>query len=144
MWDLSFWVFIHFFCLLFVFNPILIHFFINTRRLATYDIVKRRIDESETRALLLLHHAIRIFLLGGVLIGGSTIHSWAGIGLGEGTVEEVVEKVRNSKDARKRWREHDALVIDEVSMIDGALLVRGILEGERGGLHFEQRASVDY
>ena len=70
----------------------------------------------------------------GVLIGGSTIHSWAGIGLGEGTVEEVVEKVRNSKDARKRWREHDALVIDEVSMIDGALLVRGILARGAGGI----------
>ena len=79
-----------------------------------------------------------------MLIGGSTIHSWAGIGLGEGTVEEVVEKVRNSKDARKRWREHDALVIDEISMIDGELLVRGILGGERGVLYFEQCVFVHY
>lgn len=60
--------------------------------------------------------------IAGVLIGGSTVHSWAGIGLGEGTVEEVVDKVRGSKVARKRWRDHDALVIDDVSMIDGGLL----------------------
>lgn len=57
-----------------------------------------------------------------VLIGGTTVHSWAGIELGEGTVNEVVNRVIGKKDARKRWMQHDALVLDEVSMIDGALL----------------------
>ena len=60
--------------------------------------------------------------IAGVLIGGSTIHSWAGIALGEGSVNEVVAKVLASKMARNRWRQHDAVVLDEISMIDGGLL----------------------
>ena len=56
--------------------------------------------------------------IAGLHIGGSTIHSWAGIELGEGTAEELVHMVMTRKpEARKNWKEHDAIVLDEVSMV---------------------------
>ena len=54
-------------------------------------------------------------------IGGMTLHSWAGIGLGKGDVQKLVTKVMASSTAMGRWRDARALVIDEVSMLDGAL-----------------------
>ncbi|CED82552.1 dna repair and recombination protein mitochondrial precursor [Phaffia rhodozyma] len=56
-------------------------------------------------------------------IGGTTLHSWAGIGLGDGTAEEMIIKLTEveGKSARKRWTSTDVLIIDEVSMIDGDL-----------------------
>ena len=36
-------------------------------------------------------------------IGGTTIHSFAGIGLGKGPIDKVVGKVLGNKQARKRW-----------------------------------------
>lgn len=54
-------------------------------------------------------------------IGGMTLHSFAGIGLGEEPVDRLVEKVRQNKRANRRWKETKVLVIDEISMIDGAL-----------------------
>ena len=73
--------------------------------------------------------------IAGVHINGCTIHSWAGIGLGDGTPEQVVDKVMRSKEARKRWRQHDAVVLDEVSMIDGELLdkLSAVGRAVRGG-----------
>ena len=61
----------------------------------------------------------------GVLIGGTTIHSFAGVGLGlssGSTAASIVAKVLSDKWALKRWREHDVVVVDEVSMIDGATM----------------------
>lgn len=57
--------------------------------------------------------------IAGVNIGGLTIHSWAGIGLGKETVEELVGAL--SSRAVKRWTDTRALVIDEISMLDGRL-----------------------
>lgn len=54
-------------------------------------------------------------------IGGITLHSFAGIGLGNGEVSDVIKNVRKNRKALRRWRETDVLVIDEVSMIDGRL-----------------------
>ncbi|KAH8045978.1 PIF1-like helicase [Aureococcus anophagefferens] len=51
---------------------------------------------------------------------GTTLHSFAGIGRGDGSAEQLAAKL--SKPARKRWRQCASLVIDEISMIDGALL----------------------
>ncbi|KAJ3718423.1 PIF1-like helicase-domain-containing protein [Lentinula raphanica] len=59
-----------------------------------------------------------------VNIGGSTIHSWAGIGLGEEPVKTYVGKFRGQKKLRNvwdRWKKVDALIIDEISMLDGVL-----------------------
>ena len=54
-------------------------------------------------------------------LGGQTIHSWAGIGLGKGGVDKLLPKVLSNEAAVGRWRRAAALVIDEVSMLDGSL-----------------------
>lgn len=46
-----------------------------------------------------------------------TLHSWAGIGLGNGTIEELIFKIRNNKFAKAIWKGTDILVVDEVSML---------------------------
>ena len=55
-----------------------------------------------------------------VLCRGTTLHSFAGIGLGKESTERLIMKL--SKTARKRWGQCSTLVIDEISMIDGTLL----------------------
>lgn len=46
-----------------------------------------------------------------------TLHSWAGIGLGNGTIEQLVTKIKKNKFAKALWRGTDVLVVDEVSML---------------------------
>lgn len=46
-------------------------------------------------------------------IGGTTIHSFAGFGLGEGTIQQMVTKVRKNRKAVKRWLTTKVLIIDE-------------------------------
>lgn len=55
-------------------------------------------------------------------IGGVTVHSFAGVGLGNGEVTKLYRKVRRSRKHMKRWESVSALVIDEISMLDGELL----------------------
>jgi ATP-dependent DNA helicase PIF1 len=59
--------------------------------------------------------------LAGYHIGGSTLHSFAGIGLGEGTVDELVRRVRYRGYARRQWQQVDVLVVDEISMLSHQL-----------------------
>ena len=54
-------------------------------------------------------------------IGGVTLHSFAGIGLGKDTVEEHVKKIKKNTKARHRWLRTKILIVDEISMIDGDL-----------------------
>lgn len=54
-------------------------------------------------------------------IGGTTLHSFAGIQLGKGTKEELSSRVIFNKNAAQRWKEVGTLIIDEISMIDGEL-----------------------
>ena len=57
-----------------------------------------------------------------LLIDGSTVHSFAGVGLGNGTIAENIEKVVANSYAVKRWRRARFLVIDELSMISADFL----------------------
>jgi len=52
-----------------------------------------------------------------LLIGGTTLHSYLGIGLGQGSVDSLYDKIYKSK-ARKNWQLVDTLIIDEVSMLN--------------------------
>ena len=46
-----------------------------------------------------------------------TIHSWAGIGLGNGSIEQIVQKVMKNKFVKTNWKGTNILIIDEVSMM---------------------------
>lgn len=56
-----------------------------------------------------------------IVIGGTTLHSYLGIGLGTGSVDDLVAKITKSAKARQRWLSLDVLVIDEVSMLSAEL-----------------------
>jgi ATP-dependent DNA helicase PIF1 len=46
-----------------------------------------------------------------------TLHSWSGIGLGKGSVENLIKKIKSNKYAKTLWKDTDILVVDEVSML---------------------------
>ncbi|KAJ7256389.1 hypothetical protein C8J57DRAFT_1517556 [Mycena rebaudengoi] len=54
-------------------------------------------------------------------IGGVTIHSFAGIRLGSDSAGVLTKKVLSYSKALACWRKVKVLIIDEVSMVDGAL-----------------------
>ncbi|POR38697.1 ATP-dependent DNA helicase PIF1 [Tolypocladium paradoxum] len=54
-------------------------------------------------------------------IGGITLHSFSGIGLGKEDAHALVKKVRRNPKAKNRWLRTKCLVIDEISMVDGEL-----------------------
>ncbi|PHH84384.1 hypothetical protein CDD83_2022 [Cordyceps sp. RAO-2017] len=54
-------------------------------------------------------------------IGGITLHSFSGIGLGKEDAPSLVKKVRRNPKAKNRWLKTKCLIIDEVSMVDGEL-----------------------
>lgn len=56
-----------------------------------------------------------------ILIGGTTIHSFLGIGLGNTSVENLVKNIKTKPFFKKRWVELDTLIIDEVSMLSPEL-----------------------
>lgn len=50
-----------------------------------------------------------------------TIHSWAGIGLGNLSTEQLIQNIKSNKFILKRWKKIDCLIIDEVSMMSKKL-----------------------
>lgn len=55
------------------------------------------------------------------LINGRTIHSWAGIKLGDEETNALLVRVKKNKDAKERILGSDVLIIDEISMMDAEL-----------------------
>lgn len=55
-------------------------------------------------------------------IGGMTLNSFTGIGLGREKKEELLRKIKRNRVAKNRWMELKVLIIDEISMVDGQLL----------------------
>lgn len=51
-----------------------------------------------------------------------TLHSWAGISLGKGSVSELYVKIRRNQKSMKNWLCTDVLIIDEISMMTAELL----------------------
>jgi ATP-dependent DNA helicase PIF1 len=60
-------------------------------------------------------------------IGGVTLHSFGGIGLGKEDVPALVKKIKRNQKAKNRWLRTKVLIIDEISMVDGDLFDK--LEG---------------
>jgi len=56
-----------------------------------------------------------------LLIGGTTMHSYLGIGLGQGSVEDLTAKILKNQRAKQRWFSLNTLIIDEISMLDPEL-----------------------
>lgn len=54
-------------------------------------------------------------------VGGVTLHSFAGIGLGKEDVPELVRKIKRNQKAKHRWLRTKVLVVDEISMVDAEL-----------------------
>lgn len=54
-------------------------------------------------------------------IGGVTLHSFAGIGIGNQPTSELVKRIKRSKHSAKKWVSCKVLIIDEISMIDADL-----------------------
>lgn len=52
-----------------------------------------------------------------LLINGTTLHSYLGIGLGTDSIENLVKKVTKTSFLRRRYIDLEVLIIDEVSML---------------------------
>ena len=60
-------------------------------------------------------------------VGGVTLHSFGGIGLGKEAIPELVRKIKRNQKAKQRWLRTKILIVDEISMVDGDLFDK--LEG---------------
>lgn len=52
-------------------------------------------------------------------INGITLHSWSGLGIAEELTPALLKKIVTNGRIRKRYKEADTLIIDEVSMLHG-------------------------
>jgi ATP-dependent DNA helicase PIF1 len=77
-------------------------------------IIKKFIDEFKCKKKVAVTSTTGV---SAVLIGGTTLHSYLGIGLGEGNPEYLINKIRKNKVALDRWKTVQTLIIDEVSML---------------------------
>lgn len=67
-------------------------------------------------------HAVAVTATTGIAatnIEGTTLHSWAGVGLGKLEAEKHAFGVMKNRNNATRWRECRALIVDEISMLDG-------------------------
>lgn len=53
-------------------------------------------------------------------INGETLHRFSGLGIAQDSEDKLLAKLRNSQFASNRWRQTKVLIIDEISMVDGA------------------------
>jgi ATP-dependent exoDNAse (exonuclease V) alpha subunit len=69
-----------------------------------------------------------------LMVGGTTFHSFFGLGLMEGGREAAVAKASSNKPLRKRLKKTERIVIDEVSMLSAAAIdaAEEIARGSRG------------
>ncbi|KAL8292841.1 hypothetical protein RQP46_000535 [Phenoliferia psychrophenolica] len=63
-------------------------------------------------------------------VQGTTIHSWAGIGLGKESVINLYDRIMNKKEKRQNWTDTQVLIVDEISMIDPGLFTKLNLLGK--------------
>ncbi len=56
-----------------------------------------------------------------ILINGTTLHSYLGIGIGTNSVGAIHTTIMKKKYLRERWKTLDILIIDEISMLTAEL-----------------------
>jgi ATP-dependent DNA helicase PIF1 len=56
-----------------------------------------------------------------ILINGTTLHSYLGIGIGTNSVGSMHSTIMKKKYLKERWRSLGLLIIDEISMLTGKL-----------------------
>ena len=56
-----------------------------------------------------------------VMIGGQTLHSFLGLGLGTGSIKDILGNILKNKKKHENILKLDVLIIDEISMIDKEL-----------------------
>jgi len=56
-----------------------------------------------------------------ILINGTTLHSFLGIGLGDMEVTQLYMHIKNKSYLLKRWKDLEILIIDEISMLSPKL-----------------------
>lgn len=56
-----------------------------------------------------------------LLIGGTTLHSYLGIGLAKDSVDKLTKNIFKNSKIRERWDSVDILIIDEISMLSAEL-----------------------
>ena len=81
-------------------------------------IIKAFIDEFEPRRYMGITSTTGI---SAILIGGTTLHSYLGIGLGKEDVPFLLRKIKRNKLKLKRWKSLETLIIDEISMLNPEL-----------------------
>ena len=59
-----------------------------------------------------------------VQVGGSTLHSWAGLGLGKGTPGEIAGRIKENMKALGNIQMATRLAIDEISMMSASLFTK--------------------
>jgi ATP-dependent DNA helicase PIF1 len=57
-----------------------------------------------------------------VLVGGRTMHSFFGLGIMDGGVEQTIERAAKNRQVIRRLREIKGFILDEVSMLSGPTL----------------------
>ena len=55
------------------------------------------------------------------LVGGRTLHSWAGIGLGKESQYQLTKKIQANRGYLENWMTVKALIVDEISLITADL-----------------------
>ena len=58
-------------------------------------------------------------------IGGITIHSFAGLGIHDSDINQTLKRIRQNESAVERWHACEVLIVDEISMLDVARVIRG-------------------
>jgi ATP-dependent DNA helicase PIF1 len=56
-----------------------------------------------------------------LLLNGTTVHSYLGVGYGNGSIKSIVDKIYQWAWLKKRWNLLECLFIDEISMLDPEL-----------------------
>jgi len=80
------------------------------------------------------------------LVGGTTLHSALGLGLGKQSVNGILHNLRDKYDTRNRLLDMQTLIVDEAFMLDAAIFDKAggvlgngqVMFARRGTSHFSQ------